>query len=164
MADYREEILDVSPYPDDRCIVLIDGFNAHFSKKDAYMFRDASGLHIMLAQLDLVKFRAFLDSVDAPAALLDSAFDIVNKIGSYGVKGNKRQFVGFNAERKVVNRQKKVQDRSKHYYANDHGFSKVNVPLPERFENQVICADSLELLKERLGRALAGGTHSRRIE
>jgi DNA modification methylase len=35
-----------------------------------------------------------------------------------------------------------------HYYANDNNFSKVNVDIPKEFENQIICGDSLEVLKK----------------
>ncbi len=33
-------------------------------------------------------------------------------------------------------------------YANDNGFSKQNTDIPSEFENRIICADSLELLKQ----------------
>jgi len=148
MTDYREEILDVSSFPKDDCIALVEAFNNRFPKKDAYMSFDGEFLHIMLIQLDMVKYRELLDELNISKELIDRAFDIINSIGSYGLKGKKRRFSGYNAERKVVNRKEKEQDRSKHYYANDNNFSKVNNELPSEYENKIICADSKEFLKK----------------
>ncbi|NLY85648.1 MAG: site-specific DNA-methyltransferase [Tissierellia bacterium] len=148
MAKYRKEILDVSSFPLDDCRELVAAFNSTFPKKDAYMALEESAIHIMLIQLDMVKYREFLDGLSISEDLIKEAFDVINSIGSYGLKGSKRLFSGYNAERKVVNRKAKEQSRSKHYYANDHSFSKVNNELPPEFENKIICADSLQLLKK----------------
>jgi len=148
MAKYRKEILDVSSFPLDDCRELVAAFNSTFPKKDAYMVLEESAIHIMLIQLDMVKYREFLDGLSISEDLIKEAFDVINSIGSYGLKGSKRLFSGYNAERKVVNRKAKEQSRSKHYYANDHSFSKVNNELPPEFENKIICADSLQLLKK----------------
>lgn len=79
--------------------------------------------------------------------VLQVIFDEVSKIGSYGIKSGKRQYVDFNIERKVQNRKGKEKNRSQYYYAQDNGFSEVNNELPEKFVNQIICGDSLEVLK-----------------
>lgn len=71
----------------------------------------------------------------------------VGKIGSYGIKSGKRQYVGFNAERKVQNRKSKEQNRSQYYYAQDNVFSRTNNTLPMELTNRIICGDSLEVLK-----------------
>ena len=148
MVNYREEILDVSSFPTEECLELVHAFNNKFPKKDAYMFLDGSSLHIMLIQLDMVKYRELLDGLNISTDLINKAFDIINSIGSYGLNGNKRLFSGYNAERKVVNRKAKEKNRSKHYYANDNNFSKVNTELPSEYENKIICADSLQFLEK----------------
>ena len=148
MVDYRKEILDVSSYPVEECLKLVNAFNKNFPKKDAYMFLNEESLHIMLKQLDMIKYREFLDGLNISTDLTNKAFDIIDSIGSYGLKGSKRLFSGYNAERKVINRKAKEQSRSKHYYANDHNFSKVNNELPSEYENKIICADSSEFLKK----------------
>ena len=38
MVDYRKEILDVSSFPVEECLKLVNAFNKNFPKKDAYMF------------------------------------------------------------------------------------------------------------------------------
>ena len=148
MANYREKILDVSHFLTEECLELVNAFNKEFPKKDAYMSLDGSTLQIMLMQLDMEKYRDLLDGLDISKDLINEAYDMVDSIGSYGLNGNKRLFTGFNAERKVVNRKAKEQDRSKHYYANDHDFSKVDNELPSEYENKIICADSLELMRK----------------
>ncbi|MGI6706274.1 MAG: DNA-methyltransferase [Clostridia bacterium] len=148
MAKYREEILDVSSFPIEECLGLVSAFNNKFPKKDAYMYLDGSSLHIMLIQLDIVKYREFLNGLSVSKDLINKAFDIINSIGSYGLNGSKRLLSGYNAERKVVNRKAKEQSRSKHYYANDNDFSKVNNELPSEYENKIICADSLQFSKK----------------
>lgn len=148
MAEYRDEILDVSSFDDNECEQLKDAFNAAFPKTDAYMSMEDGALTIHLCQLDMVKYRDFMSALGFNESLKEAAFEIVNKIGSYGLRGSKRHFAGYNAERKVSNRKAKEQDRGKHYYANDNAFSKTNNPLPSEYENKIICADSLELLKK----------------
>ena len=148
MAEYRDETLNVSLYDNEECEQLKDAFNSAFPKTDAFMSIENGSLTIHLCQLDMVKFREFLSTLGINDALKDVAFEIVNKIGSYGLRGSKRHFAGYNAERKVTNRKAKEQDRGKHYYANDNNFSKINNQLPFEYENKIICADSLELLKK----------------
>ena len=139
MTDYRDETLDVSSFAIDDCEQLLKSFNIHL----------VDGiLHIYLCQLDISKFEEFLALLEIDKALKDAVFNVINNIGSYGLRGSKRHFSGYNAERKVSNRKVKEQNRGKHYYANDNSFSKDNNSLPFEFENKIVCADSLEVLKK----------------
>lgn len=79
--------------------------------------------------------------------VLDLLFDEVSKIGSYGIKSGKRQYVGFNVERKVQNRKGKEQNRAQYFYAQDNEFSEINVAFPLELVNQIVCGDSLQVLK-----------------
>ncbi|MBW7919178.1 MAG: site-specific DNA-methyltransferase [Anaerolineales bacterium] len=79
--------------------------------------------------------------------ILQAVFDQVNEIGSYGIKSGKRQYVGFNVERKVRNRKGKELNRSQYYYAQDNDFSESNSILPDESVNRIICNDSLAALK-----------------
>ena len=147
MITYRNEKLNVSLYGNDECKLLKNAFNVAFPKTDAYMNLKEETLNINLYQLDMIKYREFMTTLDISDSLKNAAFEIVDKIGSYGLKGNKRHFVGFNAERKVSNRKAKEKNRGKHYYDNDNFFSKTNNQLPLEFENKIVCADSLNFLK-----------------
>ncbi len=148
MVEYRDEILDISTHIQEDCDALVEAFNGCFAKSDSYMEVQDENLHIMLFSLDMVKYGKLLEGLQISEDLKQAVFAIVDNIKSYGVKGGKRQFVGYNAERKVANRKAKEKDRGKHYYALDNNFSKENVELPKEYENKVICADSLELLKK----------------
>lgn len=148
MTDYHEELLDVRAFPTEDVIRLQNAFHAEFPKADACMEYADGTLRFLLCQLDVIKYRDFIEALEIDGALKQAAFEIVNKIGSYGIRGSKRHFAGYNAERKVSNRKAKEQNRGKHYYANDNDFPKENNPLPAEFENKIVCADSLEYLKK----------------
>lgn len=79
--------------------------------------------------------------------ILKTIYDEVSKIGSYGVKSGKRQYVDFNIERKVQNRKGKEKKRFQYYYAQNNDFSEISNPLPLEMTNRIICGDSLEILK-----------------
>jgi DNA modification methylase len=68
-------------------------------------------------------------------------------IGSYGISFGKRIYVDYNSERKVVDREAKKKKRKEYFYAEGHDFSSTRNELEEMFVNQVICCDSLELLR-----------------
>jgi len=74
-------------------------------------------------------------------------FDI-DKIKSYGIKGKKRKYIGYNKERKVINRKAKEKGRGVYYYAQDNTFSKQNNKVPEQFVNKIINGDSELILKQ----------------
>ena len=148
MENYRDEAINIEDYPIEDCKELVSLFNNKFPNKDVFMKLEDNVLHIMLSQVDMIKYREFLDSTHLNENLVTSVFDVVNRIGSYGIKGGKRKFYGFNAERKVSNRKTKEQNRGKHFYANNNDFSRKNNDFPIELENKIICDDSLEVLKK----------------
>lgn len=148
MNEYREEILDVSPFSKEDALMLETSFNKSFSEQDGHLEYKNSNLYFKLIQLDMKKYKAMLDSLTISEELKSSAYLLIDNIGSYGLKGSKRHFVGYNAERKVSNRKSKEENRGKYYYAINNNFSKINTEIPSEFENKIICADSLDFLKK----------------
>ena len=71
----------------------------------------------------------------------------IEQIKSYGLKGQKRLYVGYNKERKVRNRKTKEKERGMFYYAQNHTFSKQNNLLSENIVNKILTGDSAEILK-----------------
>ena len=71
----------------------------------------------------------------------------IKNIKSYGIKGKKRIYDGYNKERKVKNRKEKVKKRVLHYYALGHDFNKENNEIPKKYKNEIICGDSADVLK-----------------
>lgn len=80
--------------------------------------------------------------------LLTAIYEIVLHNKQYSLKSGKRVYLNINAERKVKNRQNKVENRNKHYYANDNSFDTKNVLLDDEYTNKIICGDSLHVLKQ----------------
>ena len=66
---------------------------------------------------------------------------------SFGLKNGKRIYEGYNEERKVKNRKQKKEKRLGYEnYLTE--FNTVNRDIPPFFENKILKADSLELLKQ----------------
>ena len=146
---YRRIPLTARVAPDaDAAIALL---NARLDQDDLQVFRNGNALELWLRQANLADLAAAIDEASRAHGNHDALSEIlkaVNSIRSYGVNGNKRLYVGYNAERKVVDRKQKERRRGKHYYANDHDFSRESNPLPPDFTNQIICGDSEEVLKQ----------------
>ncbi len=80
--------------------------------------------------------------------LWQTLFSKIDRIKSYGIRGGKRVYVDYNAERKVKNRLDKERQRNAIFYTQGNGFSEKNQELPARFRNKIICGDSETVLKE----------------
>jgi DNA modification methylase len=94
------------------------------------------------------QYNQFLRRFPDKVSVLDEVIKKIEGIRSYGLRGRKRIFVGYDKERKVKNRNRKERERVKYYYARDHSFSKKNNPLPDQFKNKIIIGDSEEVLKQ----------------
>ena len=64
---------------------------------------------------------------------------------SYGIRGGKRIYEGYNVERKVKGRKKKEQQRLG-YESFSKDFAQDNNALPDKYRNKIIPGDSLEVL------------------
>ena len=148
MSEARKEVLDISSFNIEDVQILITAINSTFSDNDLSVKQNGQEVIFNLIQLDMMKYQILLDSLKINAELRQASYEIIDSIGSYGFKGRKRRFVDYNAERKVVNRKAKEENRGKHYYANDNEFSKTNNEIPADYENKIVCADSLKELKK----------------
>jgi DNA modification methylase len=124
-----------------------------FPREDIYFELTDNELVIHLRELDFFNFKRHIFSLaknsnSDTAKLLNSILYNIEKIKSYGLKGRKRLYVGYNKERKVKNREEKEKIRGIYYYAQDHNFSKHNNKVPEEFINKIIVGDSEEVLKK----------------
>jgi len=110
-------------------------------------------LTVFLNSLDIKAFQEEINKIPSEnnSTVIQLLSDVINKIElikSYGLKNNKRVYVGYNKERKVKDRKSKEVNRNQYYYANDNTFSKINNTIPKEYENKIICADSFEVLKK----------------
>jgi DNA modification methylase len=125
-----------------------------FPKSNFFFTKNGTKLIFNLREIDLSFFQNKLNKLMNKYQINDTnniflqLLDNIKDIKSYGLKGNKRLYVGYNKERKVKNRKAKEIERVVHYYAQDHNFSKNNNELPEEFTNQIICGESAEVLKK----------------
>ena len=146
--EYKLVSIQTGSFPPGDVARVADIINGSFPPSDVKAVINDGEFQLHLNQLDVVRFKAaLLDGTNGSEGFAKAVFDVVDSIGSYGLKGSKRMFVGYNAERKVRSRKVKEKSRSKHYYANDNDFSRKNNPLPEDSVNKIVCADSLDYLK-----------------
>jgi len=136
-------------------ISLIDCVFKNFSDND--ITYDVSNNHfvLFLNSLDLEYFKNELSRVKLSHAvsnnllsLFDNLISKIESIKSYGLKGRKRLFIGYNKERKVKNREQKEVNRNQFYYASNNKFSIENNVPPDKFINKIICGDSERILKK----------------
>ena len=122
----------------------VTAFNRRFPPHDAYLETSGHLVVLKLKQLDFGRLEEFFHI--QPTRLSKAVFEAVAQIKSYNIRGSKRIYANYGAERKVKDRKQKEQKRDKIYYAKIT-LSPANV-LPPEFENKILCGDSLELLKE----------------
>ena len=133
---------------------LLDELLKYLSPDDLSLELTPDRLRASLVALDLEAFRKSVEELSGQHHIKESENPFlvlireIENIGSYGLKGRKRLFVGYNKERKVVGRKGKVEKRGMYYYANDNSFSHENKSLPTPYVDKIFCADSEELLKK----------------
>ena len=128
----------------------IDTLNSVFRPDDFFVSRSKEGLDIWLREINLSSLECLFQSQKSEPTkkLFELIYDEVAKIRSYGIKGDKRLYVGYNKERKVLQRKNKEICRGKHYYANDNEFEIHSNQLPDEYRDQIVCGDSYEILKK----------------
>ncbi|MDD3840858.1 MAG: site-specific DNA-methyltransferase [Clostridia bacterium] len=124
-------------------------FNDSFPKTDIFADMDGENVIVYLNKLDFIKFKAFVKQQRAHnVRLFDQMLEKIQAIKSYNIKGSKRIYANYNAERKVKHRKKKEIKRDKMYYTRDNDFSRDKNELPDEYQNKIICGDSESELKK----------------
>ena len=130
---------------------IIQDFNTVFNENEAKLELIDNKLLLQLKEIDINKLKSYTSNFKNKTEIFYLLLNILNKvknIKSYGLNNGKRNYVDYNKERKVANRKEKEKNRGLYYYAQDHNFSKKNNELPKKFENRIICGDSIEVLKD----------------
>lgn len=122
-------------------------FNRGFDGGDLRLTPAPGGVSIALREVDIRRLRAAAKSLSANGGgeILTEVVRAIEEIKSYGLKGGRRRYVGYNAERKVKNRIGKEKARGKLYYAAD--FDAAVNPPPSSLVNKIICGDALDALR-----------------
>jgi DNA modification methylase len=132
---------------------LLDQLFSKYARTDIYYEIRKGTLVVHLNKLDLQSFQNDIKNIEEnnghhPHNVLQHILKKIESIKSYGVKGSKRIYVGYNKERKVKNRQRKEVKRGIHYYTGGIDFDKTNNELDSKLINKIICGDSETELKK----------------
>ncbi|MBN2026511.1 MAG: site-specific DNA-methyltransferase [Actinobacteria bacterium] len=133
---------------------LIGELGRAFPSEDVVLECEDDRLLVHLRALDLAAFDetvrelVAMHGLQGRTALEHELTQSIERIGSYGIQGRKRNFVDYNRERKVKGRRKKEQARGPYFYARDVAFSKKDNPLPAEFTDRIVCGDSAVVLKD----------------
>ena len=148
---YRRVEFAFNEPPSDAAHQAVATLNEYFDPDDFVATITDGLVEVWVRQVDMTTLThatqaatAVHEDMDLPDRILSA----VAEIGSYGLNGNKRLYVGYNRERKVVGRRKKEALRGKHYYAQSTDFARQTNPLPDRFIDSVLRGDSEHVLKE----------------
>lgn len=132
---------------------ILDHLSLAFPCKDIYFQPNKHILTTYLRAINLFDLKKRLQTLSEKYKLdllqnpLNQITGRIENIKSYGIKGNKRIFVGYNRERKVKNRKQKVKERGGYYFGRGLQFSKENNLIPTHYTNKIICGDSKSVLK-----------------
>ena len=139
---------------------VLDSFNNRFKPNELRIFCNENILKLWLREVSIDYLD---DAIERVSESLTEEFgaDVASRVGtireiqnrvhnikSYGLHGNKRLFVGYNKERKVLERKSKESRRGKHFYANDHSFSHREQHLPKEYRNKILMGDSEQVLRK----------------
>lgn len=117
-----------------------------FNSKDFY-FESEPVIKMFLHSLDLAQFKNVCMNINPKSCFLNLVIERIEKIGSYGIKGRKRIFIGYDKDIKVLDKKNKSKQRKSYFYTGNICFNKENNILPEKYQDKIITGDSEEILK-----------------
>lgn len=148
---FREILLPATKPLSKKDRTLIRRFNKHFKSDELAVIANGKSIEIRLRQVDFLLMEKIVsdltESADGenPLAII---LEAVKNIKSYGLKGKKRVYSGYNKERKVKNRIGKEKQRGKYFYARGNSFKKSHNEAPCGFVDKIVCGDSENVLSE----------------
>jgi len=147
------KFLDLTTFSDmttnDRQAVEL--FNQTFNEDEVRIVKKNNSLVICLKEINVNSLKDKCSHIDSQtkSQLLGQAVEKIEAVKSYGIKGQKRNYVDYNKERKVKNRRQKEEKRGQYYYTRDNDFTNTVVnTVPDKYLNRIICGDSETILKE----------------
>ena len=148
---YKQISLPLPNMPPANLRRILTAFNGQFAEDEIRLERHNDGVLINLRELNIRNMRAVVkklgEASGTTADFLNGVESAVMGVKSYGIRGRRRNYTDFNAERKVKNRADKEKKRGKlsglHQTKNLH---EENL-LPQEYCDKIICADSAEFLK-----------------
>lgn len=132
---------------------LINSFLSNFDDHIYFKVDKQKQIKLFVNSLDFRRFEELAIALKLSQKdqknieLIDEFVNAIGKIGSYSINNGKRVYVGFNGERKVKNRKQKEQRRASTTKKTSAKTITENT-LPAKYENKIICGDSLQVLKK----------------
>lgn len=141
----KRDILDFEKY-----IELISDFNNFFDENDIKLLLYNEKITLLLKKVDISKLEKITNKLFDKYCdeLFKEILEKVFNIKSYGIRGNKREYLNYNKERKVKDRKKKEEKRGQFYYTKNNDFKIENKKIPDGFLNKIITGDSELILKK----------------
>lgn len=125
--------------------VDLRAFNGEFGPGMVLVNRQMDKLSLKLHRLNMTQFEDRIMRTIKHDELAKCVVNVIKSVKSYGYSNGIKQFVDYDKERKVSNRKGKSAARLAGIGAN-HATGDTS-KLPERYTNEIICADSEQLLK-----------------
>jgi DNA modification methylase len=147
---YKEIVLKYDKNLDDKDLFAVRLFNEKFGENEIRLEHDSNRIVILLREIDVEKLREVSSHFSSytEKTIFQDLISSIEQIKSYGIKGNKRNYVDYNKERKVKDREKKESKRIQYYYAQGNPFIRGKNKLPDEYVNKIIVGDSEDILKK----------------
>ncbi len=150
--EYKEVTLKTTKEFDEKSKRVVKSFLDEFNRHIYFEPMGSYEVKLFVNNLDFERFKSRALEVKANngeeevLSAIDDLVEAVNSIGSYGLKSGKRVYVDFNKERKVKNRKQKSEKRTSSIRNTEKSIEE-NI-LPFEYENAIVCADSLDVLRK----------------
>ncbi|MXW08067.1 MAG: site-specific DNA-methyltransferase [Gammaproteobacteria bacterium] len=132
--------------------VLIEELNSRFDSSDLSIVKsdDRYEVHLRQATVSYVEtvVKDLQNDNRHDTTILSSFLSTIKEQSSYGLRGDKRVYVDYNAERKIEGRKEKEARRGRHFYTNGALFDDKAHALPEPYIDQILCGDSENVLRQ----------------
>ncbi len=150
MGSYKEININLNHPLSNNEREALNFFGSIISRNGFKIEFDHHTINIFLREINYYELKEHATAIDEKynTTILNDILKKIDSIKSYGIKGNKRNYVDYDKERKVKDRKLKEEKRGQFFYANDSKFSTQNVELPEEYINKIICGDSEKVLKD----------------
>lgn len=147
---YKEITLNYDKLLSNRDLYTVEAINKAFNKNEMEIKHDGQNITILLKRIDITKLKNYGTSQNGAInqSIINDIVDSIEQIKSYGISGNKRNYVDYNKERKVKDRRNKEVARNQYYYTEGNKFSEANNELPKKYWDKIITGDSETILRE----------------
>ncbi|MBC8185504.1 site-specific DNA-methyltransferase [candidate division KSB1 bacterium] len=146
---YKEIVLSYDKALNAKEITALNLFNESFKDDEIKLDFDQNRVIVLLRKIDITTLKETANRLSSYAEkpLFSDIVFSIEKIKSYGIQGKKRNYIDYNKERKVKNRNQKEKKRGQFFYAQDNNFTKGSNEIDKQYENKIICDDSEKVLK-----------------